>query len=229
MKRAAAKKEDKITIEKIKGVIPKNKRMDWYQRRIRVVSPYFTWLFLRIGLNANQVTLLSILPVVFGSFLLLSKDPLYWILAWAIMQLYCIMDCSDGEVARYRNELTEFGFVVDEFLHPISNVLVLTFAMFGLFFAYQNFYALAFGLSAIIFTLFNRLLKLSFSVRDKDILQKHVGGGKVQLGGLTHIIPVMAVLEVVRPDSGFLILGMIGIITPMVFLRNLVRAYESKQ
>jgi len=228
MKKNAAKEDNKITIEKIKKLAGKNKRMDWYQRWIRSISPYFTWIFLHLGLNANQVTLLSIIPVILGSSFLLNKDPLYWLVGWAIMQFYCIMDCSDGEVARYKNNLTKFGFVFDEFLHPIANVLVLTFAMFGLFYMYQNLYVFVLGVSSIVFILLNRLLKLSFSFRDNAVSQKTVGGGKVPLGGLIHVILVAALLDVFFSGFRLLFLVLIGAAAPLVFARNLIREYRFK-
>lgn len=221
------REDDKITIKKIREKTGKNKRMDWYQKKLRNISPYFTWFFLHAGISADQVTLLSILPVIFGSFLLLFKNPLYWILGWVIMQLYCIIDCADGEVARYKNNSTKFGLVVDEFLHPVVNVIVLIFVMFGLFFMYKSFYVFIFGVSAIVFILLNRLLKLSFSFEKNSILSKHIGGGKIPLGGLIHVFLIASILDTFSYNFRLLFLILIGIISPLVFVQNMINEYKS--
>ena len=221
------REDKKITIEKIKNKVGKNKHMDWYQKKLRYISPYFTWVFLHLGLSANQVTILSFLPVILGSIFILFKNPIYWILAWAIMQLYCIIDCSDGEVARYKNNMTKFGFIFDEFLHPVANLLVLIFATFSLYFIYRSLYVFIFGVSAILFILLNRLLKLSFSGKDSSFQQKHVGGGKIPLGGLIHAILITAVLDLFFFNFRLLFLILIGSVSPLIFVRNTSNLYKS--
>lgn len=218
-------KSQSITIENIKK-IKREKRFDWYNEAIlRKISPYFDWFFLRIGLGGNQITFLSVLPIIIGSSLFLFSNPFYWILGWAVMQLYAILDCCDGEVARFKNEMSKFGATMDEFLHPVLNGVVLAFATFGLFLIYGNLYVFIFGISAIIFTLVNRILKMSFEIK-KNIT---AGGIKFPFGGLSHIFLIPAILDVFFSDVRFLALAFLGIIAPLIFLRNVVNIYRENK
>jgi phosphatidylglycerophosphate synthase len=221
------KESQPITIENIKKMkIKREKKFDWYNEAIlRKISPYFDWLFLHIGLSGNQITFLSIVPVIIGSSLFLFSSPFYWILGWAVMQLYPILDCCDGEVARYKNQLTKFGYVMDEFLHPVSNAVVLAFATFGLFLIYRNLYIFIFGISAILFTLTNRILKLSFTIKKNITL----AGKRFPFGGLTHLFLIPAILDVFFSDFRFLSLVLFGIIAPLIFLRNTVNIYKENK
>jgi len=75
---------------------------DWLDRVIfRSISIYPTRFFLKIGLSPNSITLLSLVPVIVAGALLTFGKSEYWLVAWILLLLYEVLDCSDGEVARY--------------------------------------------------------------------------------------------------------------------------------
>lgn len=78
----------------------------------RVISIRLTWLFLRIGISANQTTLLSIFSGVLGVILLGTGQYEYMILGGILINLWLILDNVDGEIARYSGA-THFGMYYD--------------------------------------------------------------------------------------------------------------------
>jgi len=114
---------------------------DWLDRKInRTVSIYFTGLLLKTGISANGVTLLSILSAVTAGILFCFPSPIYWLVGWVFMFLFEILDCCDGEVARYRRTSSQVGHYNDEigglwFIYPFLRMCLCT----GIYFATGNF------------------------------------------------------------------------------------------
>jgi phosphatidylglycerophosphate synthase len=85
-----------------------------YMRRL---SPYLTRLILRTPLPANGVTALMIPTGLLGA-LCLTFDGLWTaVLAMLLVQLQLLLDCSDGEVARWRKQFSPVGVYVDQLAH----------------------------------------------------------------------------------------------------------------
>lgn len=97
----------------------------WYYK----VSIYFTWLCLKLGMSANQVTVLSGAVAITGGLLLIADSKLLTILGALCFHMFCILDMSDGEVARYRKQGGVAGHYLDWFMHFVSS----TALMMGLF------------------------------------------------------------------------------------------------
>jgi phosphatidylglycerophosphate synthase len=85
-----------------------------YMRRL---SPYLTRLILPTPLPANGVTALLIPAGLLGA-LCLTLDG-FWtaVLAVLLIQLQLLLDCSDGEVARWRKQFSPIGVYVDQLAH----------------------------------------------------------------------------------------------------------------
>ena len=84
------------------------------------VSIYFTWCCLFIGMNANQVTVLSVIFALLGGVLISSDSHLLIFLGAIFFHVFAILDMSDGEVARYRGEGGVQGHYLDWFMHFIT-------------------------------------------------------------------------------------------------------------
>jgi len=100
---------------------------DLYLRRI---SPYLTRILLMTPISANGVTWLMILTgVLIGPALLIQS----WIgifLALLLSHLQMLIDCCDGEVARWRNTKSPMGIFLDKLGHYGAESLIPIF--FGL-------------------------------------------------------------------------------------------------
>nr|WP_243773978.1 CDP-alcohol phosphatidyltransferase family protein [Actinomadura barringtoniae] len=94
---------------------------------MRDLSPYFDWFFLRLGLSPNQLTYLMMLSgVVAGVVVSLPVNSLWTALGGAVLiQLYLLLDCVDGEVARYLRQTSVAGVYLDRIGHYLSEVSLL--------------------------------------------------------------------------------------------------------
>lgn len=84
---------------------------------LRKLSPYLTQQLLKTSISANGVTVLMIaIGVLCASALLL---PGFWpaLLAAFLAQFQMLWDCSDGEVARWKNQFSARGFFLDKVAH----------------------------------------------------------------------------------------------------------------
>ena len=94
---------------------------DLYQRKI---SPYFTRIFLRTPITANGVTwLMIIVGASIGPALLIQG----WqgiALALFLSHLQMLIDCCDGEVARWRETKSPMGIFLDKLGHYLAEGLI---------------------------------------------------------------------------------------------------------
>ena len=94
---------------------------DLYQRRL---SPYLTRILLKTSISANGVTWLMIITgTSIGPALLIQG----WVgiaLALFLSQLQMLIDCCDGEVARWRNTKSPMGIFLDKLGHYLAECLL---------------------------------------------------------------------------------------------------------
>lgn len=67
----------------------------------RPVSYWFSWIAVLLGMTANAVTFLSLVPAVASAFVLLLDWQWKYLASAGLMQVYHLLDQVDGEVARY--------------------------------------------------------------------------------------------------------------------------------
>ena len=92
----------------------------WFQIQRRF-SIYFTKLFVTFGVSANQVTFINLLTVIFALTLIVFKQ---FIFGFLLLQLYFVLDCSDGEVARYFKAAGPKGLFIDRLVHIVTEPLL---------------------------------------------------------------------------------------------------------
>lgn len=120
---------------------------------IRPLSLYVTYFALRLGLTANQVTVLQTLSGVAGAILLAFPAPLLRLLGVLLLQFGFVLDNVDGEVARFRKQVSVTG----KFLDVVGHEIVIPFMFCGLgigtYFQLGRFDAIIFGFLAGFFSL----------------------------------------------------------------------------
>jgi len=108
-------------VSEIRKIIAKpqvNFQSPWYARKVtRKISVYVTWLFLHTNISANQVTLLQNLTGFLGFLLLCCPGRFAALLGMLLIQLGYVLDCVDGEIARYRKTPSVNGIFMDIFNH----------------------------------------------------------------------------------------------------------------
>jgi phosphatidylglycerophosphate synthase len=88
-----------------------------YMRRI---SPYLTRLLLRTPISANAVTWLMIVVGVAAAGVLALPGLLPAVGAVLLIQLQLLLDCCDGEVARWRGQSSVLGVYLDRIGHWVT-------------------------------------------------------------------------------------------------------------
>lgn len=91
---------------------------------LRDISPYLTWMLLRTSITANGVTGLMILVGWSTAAALLIPGVAGAALALVLGQLQMLVDCSDGEVARWRNTRSPAGVFLDKVGHYTTEALI---------------------------------------------------------------------------------------------------------
>jgi phosphatidylglycerophosphate synthase len=115
------------------GLTSRRNEEHWAGRLyMRAVSPYFSWLFIRIGFSPNQLTSLMVVCGVLGGVVValpLSPPEWPWLLGAVVgallIQAYLLLDCSDGEVARFTGKTSITGVYLDRIGHYLSEVALL--------------------------------------------------------------------------------------------------------
>lgn len=103
---------------------------------VRPISIYVTWLLLHTRITANQVTVLQTVFGLWGAFLIaIGSRPAGVLVGLAAMHVGYLLDCVDGEIARYRRQSSIFGVFFDYLNHSL-----VTPALFwgAAFFAYRS-------------------------------------------------------------------------------------------
>jgi CDP-alcohol phosphatidyltransferase len=91
---------------------------------LRNISPYLTWALLKTSISANGVTGLMILVGWATAAALLIPGMAGAALALVLGQLQMLVDCCDGEVARWRNSRSPAGTFLDKVGHYTTEALI---------------------------------------------------------------------------------------------------------
>jgi phosphatidylglycerophosphate synthase len=91
---------------------------------LRDVSPYLTWWLLKTSVSANGVTGLMILVGWCSALSLLVPGITGALLALVLGQLQMLVDCCDGEVARWRGTSSPAGVFLDKVGHYSTEALI---------------------------------------------------------------------------------------------------------
>lgn len=91
---------------------------------LRDLSPYLTWVLLKTSISANGVTGLMILVGWSTAAALLVPGIGGALLAVVMGQLQMLVDCSDGEVARWRDTRSPAGVFLDKVGHYTTEALI---------------------------------------------------------------------------------------------------------
>ncbi|HTP14930.1 MAG TPA: CDP-alcohol phosphatidyltransferase family protein [Streptosporangiaceae bacterium] len=92
---------------------------------MRDFSPYATWVFARLGWSPNAVTV-AFIACGIAAGVVISFGGLATAVAGAILiQAYLLLDCSDGELARWSNRTSATGVYLDGVGHYLGESALL--------------------------------------------------------------------------------------------------------
>lgn len=91
---------------------------------LRDLSPYLTWVLLRTSISANGVTGIMILVGWATAAAILIPGIAGALLALVLGQVQMLVDCCDGEVARWRDTRSPAGVFLDKVGHYSTEALI---------------------------------------------------------------------------------------------------------
>jgi len=106
-------------------IFERNSGEHWAGRLyMRRVSPYLTWALVRTPISANGVTWLMIGCGIAAAGVLTLPGVAAALGAFLLIQLQLLLDCSDGEVARWRGISSPAGIYLDRVGHYLTESLL---------------------------------------------------------------------------------------------------------
>ena len=117
---------------------------------LRRVSKLLTWAAVKIGATPNQVTIASFAIGLYAAFLFSQGDTWSLIGGAILLQVSIIVDCVDGEIARYTRKFSELGAWLDAITDRVKEYAVFLGLAYGAFVHNgQNLWVLAVVLMAL--------------------------------------------------------------------------------
>lgn len=128
----------KYTYKQILDSLPvkKNSNSSWWVRLwVRKASFPLTFVAINMGLTSNEVSILSIFVTIVASVFFAMEKSVFTSLAVVLVNLWLILDCVDGNIARCKSEKTIYG----EFIDDLGGYFTVAFIYFSLgVYVYKN-------------------------------------------------------------------------------------------
>lgn len=185
-----------MTVNNYRHICQKNKEENYFFDRFffRKISIYFTIIFIKLKIKANQATFLSLVAALAACYFLMFNTPVMMAVAVICIFLYHMLDHVDGELARYhisrgQQEPSLKGQYFDVLIHKYSTNLFLFFLGVSVYNMYGYTFAVYLGFAACIgMSAFPNLLA------SQVILQK-IGGNKQVVDDDEHVSDILYLLE----------------------------------
>ncbi|HGZ3507617.1 TPA: CDP-alcohol phosphatidyltransferase family protein [Streptococcus pneumoniae] len=113
---------ERKTMSPAKKAMAKNDYFAFYVGR--PLSYLLTVPFVKTNITPNQISYLSIIPLIVGFIIMIfTTDFVALLLAWFLFFLWNLLDGVDGNLARYREQYSKDGSVVDAMAGYVAMVL----------------------------------------------------------------------------------------------------------
>ena len=100
---------------------------------LRRVSKLLTWAAVKIGATPNQITIASFAIGLYAAFLFAQGDTWSLIGGAMLLQVSIVVDCVDGEIARYTRKFSELGAWLDAITDRVKEYAVFLGLAYGAF------------------------------------------------------------------------------------------------
>jgi len=151
------------------------KKKDWWHAPFRFVSKYITWILVKSSVTPNFITITGFLIGLIGLLLIGIGNNLFIIIGFILVYIYYVSDEIDGEVARYKKQVSIRGIYYDEIGHLLF--LGVFFFSFGysIFRFNSEFIYVIFGLLSSFFLSGIRITrKIPILLSTKTEILKHI-------------------------------------------------------
>ena len=99
----------------------------WVKLIVRKLSFLFTYVFINLGFSPWAVSVLSAVVAVVGSVFLMLPNYAFAVIGMILIQIWLILDCVDGNIARCKKQSSELGLFID----ALSGYYVSAFVYLG--------------------------------------------------------------------------------------------------
>ena len=186
----------------------------WAGKIIRPLSCYPTFIFLKLGITANQVTLLNLFIGLTGCALLGLGTYKAIFMGAILININYLLDRVDGNIARATGRSTKLGEMIDSFGDFLLDMLIPISIGIGLYFHPQ------FGIPGYIYLLLGftfacfRLLRSRYAVHASSIIGGRAmdvvkGKSLILKGGLALVSlePIMLLVLAAGGAIGIFLVG----------------------
>ena len=140
------------SIKELKKICQKEND-NWYGRYfVRKISIYITKSLLNTEVTPNQISGLSILIGIIAGIFFVFGNYWYTLGGALVLLLSNIVDCVDGEIARYRKSASVAGKYIESFNDYIVHPFVFVCISFGLYNIFHNLFIFVLGFLIVLFS-----------------------------------------------------------------------------
>ena len=130
----------KVTLTEVKDKCKRknaeaNNRLHWFASNFSI---YFSYIFIRMGLSADLVTIIFFISGLIGSVFYLFDSIIFSLIGYFFFRLHIIIDMSDGDVARFNKSFSIRGSYWDSMIHSILNPLYHLSISFSYYLVFDN-------------------------------------------------------------------------------------------
>lgn len=215
----------RFTYKEIVESLPKKKNSNsslWVKTVIRKLSFPFTYFFINLGFSANAVSVLSIFVAVAACACYILPGLGALIAAIVLINLWLVLDCVDGNIARCSKRKTVFGEFVDDIGGYYVEALVYlaigvcAYRMGGIWFKEGNEWILIIGAISSSINILSRLIYKDyghFAINaDRSMQEEHTVDDKHSLYYIRNRVSKE--------------LGMSGLFMPLTIICALTKSYD---
>jgi len=146
-----------------------------YSKIAKSITPFF------LNFTPNQVTILSGIFGIIGSFLLISDNYLALFFSAILIQLFSILDLVDGDIARIKNLQSKFGMWLDIFFDKLVDFLIIFLAPLGVYLSNGDPNILICGIILMGSVFFNQIIMIVNTTKNYFELSRDSGSKLIKI------------------------------------------------
>ena len=146
-----------------------------YSKIAKLITPFF------LNFTPNQVTILSGIFGIIGSFLLISDNYLALFFSAILIQLFSILDLVDGDIARIKNLQSKFGMWLDIFFDKLVDFLIILIAPLGIYLSIGDPNILIWGIILMGSVFFNQIIMIVNTTKNYFELSRDSGSKLIKI------------------------------------------------
>lgn len=137
----------------------RKRRSDWWHYPFTFISKYITWILVKTSVTANFITIFGCITGLLGLLFVGFGNNVFIILGFILLYVYFLSDEIDGEVARYKKQVSIKGIYYDQVCHFIFLGCFFTSFGFNIYRVNSEFLYIILGFLGSLFILGIRTIR----------------------------------------------------------------------